>query len=714
MNLDEFRKNFIDNIRIDSEINGDTPSNVFLNEMIERLEGIGVLFNSTVYPFSKNGSRGKLMRIDGYSFDEADKSLILFINDFIDDDKPGLLNQSSLDDLTSKMLQFIKEVYSLTILDYLDSSLLDIRNFSTSISHRLKIDYVKAENDDSIEKIKFIILTNKKLTNRKIKIQDSMFVDKLIEVNVWDIERIFDLYNSNREREPLLIDFQDYDQEEGIPFIQADFKNSGLYDAFLCIVPGKTLSDIYYDHGSRLLEGNVRTFLSIKGKINKSIRETIKSEPSKFFAYNNGISCTASRVVFSSDKTKILKIEDLQIINGGQTTASLSSADRKDKANLDLIYVPMKLTIIKTLESEDNQSENYYETMIQNIARYANSQNKVKDSDFFSNHPFHRVMEQFSRKIAANPQPGALHSTYWFYERTRGAYDQAQFKFTTQTQKDEFQKKFPKNQLIKKEDLAKYMMASKYQRPDIVSKGSEKNMAEFASIIDEQFMKSSESINETFFKRAVVYSMLYKKLDNLISRATWYYTGGPKLNVIPYTLAKFFYCLPEGYYLDLDRIWEKQQISDNLAEELLRIAEKTLGFILNSDRTIVTEYAKKQDTWEKYKAIPEKISQRVIDDLISTTEFDEKGKQAVKQKKMLGKLELEIKIMELAKQDNGQYWLNLVQEGERRKLISQKDKDIVMVVNELGSPNPKRFPSPAQMKVAWEFRSMLEDAGALV
>jgi len=258
-------------------------------------------------------------------------------------------------------------------------------------------------------------------------------------------------------------------------------------------------------------------------------------------------------------------------------------------------------------------------------------------------------------------------------------------------------------------------MASKYQRPDIVSKGSEKNMAEFASIIDDQFMKNTESINETFFKRAVVYSMLYKKLDNLISRATWYYTGGPKLNVIPYTLAKFFYCLPEGLYLDLDRIWEKQQISDNLAEELLRIAEKTLLFIVKSaGGTIVTEYAKKQDNWEKYKAIPEKISQSVIEDLISTIEFEEKGKQAIKQTKMLGKLELEMKIMELAQQDNGQYWLKLVQEGERRKLISQKDKDIVMVVNELGSPTPKRFPSPAQMKVAWEFRSKLEDAGALV
>src|SRR5690606_12812258 len=146
---------------------------------------------------------------------------------------------------------------------------------------------------------------------------------------------------------------------------------------YLSILPGKLLSDIYWEYGSRLLEGNVRAFLSAKWKVNKGIRNTIKKEPSKFFTYNNGIACTAKNLTFSDDGKSIIKIEDLQIINGGQTTASLTTAWKVDKASLETIYVPMKLTIVKSDE---------YDEMIQNISKYANSQNKVTDADLFSNH----------------------------------------------------------------------------------------------------------------------------------------------------------------------------------------------------------------------------------------------------------------------------------------------------------------------------------------
>src|SRR5690606_10761122 len=140
------------------------------------------------------------------------------------------------------------------------------------------------------------------------------------------------------------------------------------YDAYLSIIPGKLLSDIYWEYGSRLLEGNVRAFLSIKGKVNKAIRKTIKDEPGKFFTYNNGIACTAKKIILSKDNKKITNIADLQIINGGQTTASLTTAWSKDKVSLDNIFVPMKITVIKSDE---------YDEMIQNISKFANSQNKV-------------------------------------------------------------------------------------------------------------------------------------------------------------------------------------------------------------------------------------------------------------------------------------------------------------------------------------------------
>jgi len=714
MNLDEFSQDFIRDIRLNSQIERDTPSNVFLNQMVQRLEEMSVLFNTNIYSFSKIGQKKKMMRVDGFSFDEADKSLILLLNDFEDKDNPSTLNQSTINDLIQIMTQFVVELSRGTIFEYIDDGLVEFKNYLRSIYNRMKIDYV-SDTEDPVDKVKFVILTNKKLSNRKINVVINELESKKVEVNIWDITRIFELIQSGKEREPLEVDFNNYNLTNGIPFIKAEFKNNDLYDAFMCIIPGKVLSDIYFDHGSRLLEGNIRTFLSTRGKINKNIRKTIKEEPNKFFAYNNGVSCTASEIKFSTDGKYILKIGDLQIINGGQTTASLTSAEKKDKASLELIYVPMKLTLIKEKKAlSDENKTNTYEEMIQNIAKYANSQNKIKDSDFFSNHPFHRQMELLSKQLPANPKKGEFHGSYWFYERSRGAYEQQQYKIKTIAEKNDFLRKFPKNQVIKKEELAKYMMAGFYLRPDFVSKGSEKNMIEFASYIDDLWTNSSSSINDHFYKEAVAYAILYKTLDKLVTDAPWYYVGGPKLNIIPYTISKFFYSIPKGTNLDLLKIWDKQELSFEMQKELLRIAKVTLDFINKSNGILVTEYAKKAETWEKYKIMEETITTDLADDLISDKLLQGQKHIAKKEKIVMNTLEIEKQIMELAQRDNGQYWINLINEARKRKIWTPTLDSIFTVVAELAKVNPKRFPSSEQMKKAWELRGKMEEAGVLV
>jgi hypothetical protein len=713
MNLVEFSKDFVESIRSDSFAFKDTPSNVFLDEMIRRLEEITVLFNTTKLPFFKATKQNRTLKFDAFSIDEVDKTLILIANEFVDEVNPKVFNRQNIETTANYMSTFLKEVLKGTISQYIDPSMIEMLNFCKDLKRRLELDYVKTQNDDSLEKIKFVILTNRKLTNRQIKIKESELGEREIEIDVWDIERIFDLISSGKEREPLIVDFSTYGNTNGIPFIKVDFEDNPYYDAFLCIIPGKTLSDIYYNHGSRLLEGNIRTFLSARGKINKNIRETIKHEPNKFFAYNNGISCTAKVVEFSKDKSHITKIEDLQIINGGQTTASLTSAEKKDKAKLDLIYVPMKLTLIKG-EKVVEEGTNPYEEMVQKIAQYANSQNKIKDSDFFSNHPFHREMEKLSKKVIVAPKSGEFHNTFYFYERSRGSYEQLQFKFTTQSQKDGFQKKFPKNQVIKKEELAKYLMAGLYLQPEFVSKGSEKNMIAFSEKIEELW-KNPTNVNELYFKRAIAYTILYKKVDEIVTHASWYYVGGPKLNIVPYTISKFMYSIPNGLKLDLNKIWDNQGLSNELVRELDKLAKTTLAFITSSNGILVTEYAKKTDTWNKYKDTKYEISSALKNDFISEELFNQNSKAEAKVANEVKDVEFEIKVMNLAKKDNGKYWQNLVLEGKKRKIISLKEEDIIMkYVSELGSSNPKKYPSTAQMKVAWEFRKRLEENGALV
>lgn len=132
----------------------------------------------------------------------------------------------------------------------------------------------------------------------------------------------------------------------------------------------------------------------------------------------------------------LVSARDFQIINGGQTTASLSNARYRDKADLNAIFVQMKLTdIAGTLENEDAT------TLVQNISRSSNSQNKVSDADFFSTHPFHVQMERCSQRLGARGTGGLQFETKWFYERARGQFLQKQMRMTTKPKKEIFASK---------------------------------------------------------------------------------------------------------------------------------------------------------------------------------------------------------------------------------------------------------------------------------
>lgn len=704
MNLNDFTLDYIEEIRRDSVIENDTPKNIFLNKMSEQLQNMEYIFNPTIYQFYKAGTTHKIMQFDLHAYDEIDKSFILLINDYNDDESLQNLTQTDIDKFSSRMLSFLQETYRGTVYKFIDPS-QDAYKLARDLEKQLKKDYVDTDNDDSIEKIKLFIVTNKKIskTVKNTKLDD--FYNKRVELNVWDIERIYDVISSGKDKEPVIIDFERLTKGKGIEYLKADLGNIEDYDAYLSILPGQLLSDMYWEHGSRLLEGNVRAFLSNKGKVNKGIRNTIKKEPSKFFTYNNGIACTAKEVHFSSNGKYITKIEDLQIINGGQTTASLTTAWNKDKAPLDNIFVPMKLTIIKS---------DQYDDMIQNISRFANSQNKVTDADLFSNHPFHREFEKMSTKIPAPPKYGENHNTFWYYERSRGKYQQSKFKLNTDSKLKDFERRYPKKQVIVKEDLAKYLMTGIYLRPDWVSKGRAKNMTEFAHKIHEQWVKDRTMFNEKYFKDAISYAILYKFVDNLVANSNWYLKGGIKLNIVPYTISKIISNLPSGFMFDLNRIWREQTVYRSFEFEINKVAQLADRFINDSKGVIATENAKKEDTWKRFKELNLTFSQEFINDLVSTEMLKSEMNAARKTIKEGEKVNLEIEIFNLAQTENKNYWQRLLDEGLRRGLISYSEENILKIVMELAKPIPKKIPSEAQYKIAWAVRQKLEDKGVLV
>ena len=696
MAFEEYKKEYLDDIRINAQIESVLPDEYFLEDALDKLTAMGELTDPVIRPIQKRCRNNKIMAFDAYGFDASDKSFVLISNDF-KDTADATLTRTELDTIRTRMLNFIQEAFDERLQEYFDLT-DEMLPVGRNIARRMKKDYVDLDNDDSIDQIKLYIITNKTLSDKVTSLRCDDFLDKRVELNVWSIKRFYDLYQSGKDREPILIETDKYGIK-GIPYIKAEMSGNLDYDAYLAIVPGYFLHSIYYDHGSRLLEGNVRAFLSNRGKINKGIRETIRKEPTKFFAYNNGIACTAAKITLSDDKRFITSMEDLQIINGGQTTASLTSAVIKDKLPLDNIFVPMKLTVVK---NDD------YDMMIQNISRYANSQNSVKNSDFFSNHPFHRVFEALSKKIPAPVSGDNVNNTFWYYERSRGKYDQEQFKITRKSEKEAFARRYPKSQLIKKEDLAKFFTCAELLRPDVVSKGGEKCMSFFAEYIDSQYQKTPEYFNDEFFKLAICYAILFKTTDKIVKNSDWYISASYiKPFIVPYTISKIIVNLPKGYCLDYDLIWRKQTLYPSLSCQIEKVAHATNEFIRNSVGS-AREYCSKEETWKRYKEVSLSLDPQFVNDLISKEVMDERIQGEIKEKKLEKDVNWLVEIYNLG----NSYWTDLLKEGMKRHILSPMETDLLNLA--VAFTAGKKVPSEKQAKLIWKIRNKLDQAGVLI
>lgn len=426
MNIEEYRKQFINDLRIDAEHEGTDPEAQFINKSLEQLEDIGELNDPMPMSLEIRGYKGRIMSFDAYSYDEADGALCLITSDFSNElDNVETLTNSRIDEIVKRMQNFIEESVNGDMANYCDDSdpaIIVAKEFRKRIG--------KTMIDTEIIRFKFFIISNKILSKNVKNVSREDFLDRPVELSVWTLERFFQTFETNTSE---IIEFDTSDFGcDGIQYLKADLGNGVDYNAYMGIVPGKFLADIYLKYGSKLLQGNVRAFLSFRGKVNKGIRETIDKHPENFFTYNNGIAIVARSVDFSSDGSKIVHFRDPQIINGGQTTAALASAIIKKEAHkgMDNLYVPMKLTVLNIEDEMSEEQVEGYNQITRDISKCANSQNSVSEADFFSNHPFHVLMEKLSKKVMAPPVNGNPYQTIWFYERSRGKWEQEQMKMT--------------------------------------------------------------------------------------------------------------------------------------------------------------------------------------------------------------------------------------------------------------------------------------------
>lgn len=709
MALTDYAIELLDRLRADAAINRQDTTAEFKDQMFDLLREIGEFTEPISFWVGKEGKGRRMMRLDGYFVDEVDGSLALVLCDFVDEPTITNLTNSQIDTYSKQVMNFVDEAYYGDVSKFYDDA-DDTIKLARYIKNRLNN---SSATYNDILKIKIFILSNRKLSDAVKKLKQGFFKEIPVELNVWTIDRFYETESRN-DNEPIQIDLKKDFNSNGIPCVKADVGSDLGFEAYMAVVPGKLLADIYIEYGSRVLEGNVRAFLGTSGRksVNSGIKRTIKINPSKFFVYNNGIATTAANVEIEeyNGQYLITKIEDLQIINGGQTTASLAAAALKkvaeDNCQLNGIFVPMKLTVIGDRESVDEEGIRFYDKMVQDISRYANTQNPVKAADFFSNSPYHILMEKMSKRYFAPPANGSPILTGWYYERARKKYNQEQIKMTP-AEVSKFLIKFPKKQVVDKTLLAKCVYCVEC-KPSIVAKGGNWIMKDFGASIEDAYSKDKSFFNEFYFKKCIASVIIFKEIDNIVAKADWYPKGGYKLNIVPYTIAKIISSIPKGYDIDWLRIWSKQALYPSFFYLAERVTKLTNEFINQSGGMIVTEYCKQLSTWEKYRDMPFELSADFVDDLVNSKEIKEEQRVAKKEERFSNNIDAEIEVAKLG----APFWRHLLEEGTKRNLLNYKEIGLLQVAASLDTSKPM-IPSTAQAKLILAIKQKLDDEGIL-
>lgn len=715
-------------------------SDAFFRVACSIMSEYGVVEEITTICMEDKKAGSKSIRIDGYSIDETEHSLNLYINDYDSEVNPGKLTASIIDKLYWRLYYYLETACSPDTAKYFAK---DEAGYIASVLIRNKMNCAMTD-PERILKLHFIIVTNRELdakiygkdffakehsaAKKKVqakaakKLKRDEFLGRPVDIDIWPLERFYEIESAD-SNELIEIDFENEFGADGIPCLKGNIGSSLEYEAYLGIIPGKLLADIYIEYGSRVLEGNVRAFLGTKSakSVNSGIKRTINNEPSQFFTYNNGIAVTASEIKTATKNGQlfITGITDMQIINGGQTTATLSEAVlKKTNPTLEGIFVPVKLTVIADREKETADGTLVYDQMIHDIARFANSQNKVTASDLFSNDPFHIWMEKSSKRYLA-PTIHYNIPTGWYYERTRKKYQQEQFKLKGTEQK-KFVAKFPKKQIITKEQLAMYLTAIE-GKPHLCAKGKNWVMKEYGASIGELYKKDKSSFNEYYFKKCICAAIVYLSVDNYLESNKrnpdfWYSAGGFKGNIFPYTISKIMTSLPNGYTLNWSSIWNNQGLSTAFMKEIEVVTKMVNDYFCECAGVLISEHCKKESTWTIFRdGTPYSPQPAFIDELIPIAMDKEMGKAAQKDQKDTDELVLVMGVIE----KGVQYWQDIYQKGRNSNSLTAADqtslRELITFISKghipLSASGKVPYKTMAIIKKAIDIESMLNDEG---
>lgn len=572
MNIKEFAQNFLDNVNLTVEMENKDYDEELAKSIIEYMEDSGEVSAPEICTFQKTRTR-----ITAYDYNEETESLDLFYL-IKADTLVGKVNKNKVQQGFNYLMSFYREA--------MDNSLFrnaEIKN-TDEIAEVAKL---VQNTKGNINLLRVYVITDG-LTDPSAAPEpvDSDDFGIIIEYNVWDMQRVYQQHNILSGKEKVEIDFPtNYNTElqclkmnEGNPFV----------DTYLAIIPGTTLAKIYKQYQQVLLEKNVRTFLQFKGKVNKGIRNTLREEPDMFFSYNNGISTTASEIETKEEdgNTYITRLYNWQIVNGGQTTASIAASLRDSSVDLTKVFVPMKISIIKDTNNAD--------IIIKNISTYANSQTSIKNSDFSANEPYLVDMEKFSRSEWV-PNGKNKPVCKWYFERTRGQYLDQLAQLSGYNERS-FKAEYPKKQKITKTDIAKYESAWN-QRPFDVCRGAEKNYKTFEANIK----RENPVITAVYYQHMIAKAILFNTIDDMVKSKK---LGGYKANTNAYIMAAISFLSNKN--LDLSYIWKNQRVQQEVTDKIEELIPIVWSHIIGSTTTgsqssNAGEWTKKPECWNRLK-----------------------------------------------------------------------------------------------------------------
>ncbi|MBG9789672.1 AIPR family protein [Brevibacillus laterosporus] len=595
----DFFKSFIEKVGNRSIAEGgyQTP---FLSEMLIYMEKENdpTIF-STLYQSSQ-----KKIQLNGYAYEEEQNSLDLYVVDYEQEISFDTLNQvtmSHLLEIANKAKRFITNVNF--VLENVDRSRDDIHGI------------VKILKDESIyiEEVNIFILTNKFYQSNK-PIQLDIPGIETVNVQVWDMDRIYQLVMAEQGVQDFYIDLEEtYNQSIHMMYVPNEVVDdtTNSFECYIGFIPAELLARMYEDWGPRLVERNVRSFLQAKGGTNKGIRDTLKDPEQRkmFVAYNNGISTVArsGNIKKINDEINLYQITGLtgwQIVNGGQTTASIHQA-YKNEYDLSGVYVQAKLTILKILADQENDQHVLEDEMVSKISEYANTQNKINKSDLLANTRFMSDIEKLSRSTWVPTKDGRKAERKWYFERARGQYMVDINRRKRGKEQNQFKKQFPKENVLTKVDLAKHYMSWE-GFPHISSKGGEEAFKKFMEQ-NKKHWKYERDLNDEIiplmevtveiYQGLIARSILNQYVSNIVSQMN---LKGYRANVIYYTTAMFSYIY--GKEIDLQQVWLEQGLTNKWDDIISTIATHTLNFLKESaEDQNVTQWAKKEICWELFK-----------------------------------------------------------------------------------------------------------------